>query len=138
MDQRIANLEALHVSIQSEIDSVKSEIQLYQSTSDSLRGQVYLTQKQMDAVIKVCAASYKVSVASILRSGRKQDVAWARQTAMAIFREWGMTLDAIGDYFGKDHGTVHHAIQAVEVRKSWPDEGPRIATIFLACGKNAQ
>ena len=58
---------------------------------------------------------------------RKRPVVEGRQIAMYLIRkETTLTLEAIGDIFGKDHATVVHAINtvnnAIEVDKSYRDK----------------
>ena len=51
---------------------------------------------------------------------RKQPHVWARQTAMWALRSLGWGVFAVGRYYGRDHSTVTHSVQAVE---EWIDTG---------------
>lgn len=58
-----------------------------------------------------------VTMAEVLGYSRKRGIVRARHDAMYAVRTLtGMTLEAIGDVFHRDHTTVVHAIKAVEAR----------------------
>ena len=91
-------------------------------------------------IVVICCDAYGVTLREMFSERKYYNVAWARQLAMAIFREpgmvceSGMSLKSIAEYFGrKDHATVVHAVKMVNQRKEWPCEGPKLKRLFSVC-----
>ncbi|MDD3999549.1 MAG: chromosomal replication initiator protein DnaA, partial [Bacilli bacterium] len=64
-----------------------------------------------DAVKREVASYYKVSVADLESSSRKQQITYARQMAIYLIKElYGPSLKAIGELFGnRDYATISHS-----------------------------
>jgi chromosomal replication initiator protein len=103
-DPEIARLEALE---RLELLRVRYEnMKLTESRCDP----------QMEEVVLATCMAFGVSREEVMGRSRLQDVADARQVAMAFIRnKTKNSLKQIGDYFGnRDHGTVLFACRAVE------------------------
>ncbi|MDD4000837.1 MAG: helix-turn-helix domain-containing protein, partial [Bacilli bacterium] len=61
------------------------------------------------------ASYYKVSVADLESSSRKQQITYARQMAIYLIKElYGPSLKAIGELFGnRDHATISHSCDKI-------------------------
>lgn len=72
----------------------------------------------IERIIQTVCDTFKIDRGHILTRDRHEYVTWPRQVAMALAYELsGRSAMAIGHYFGgRDHGTVLHAIKAVEGR----------------------
>jgi chromosomal replication initiator protein len=69
------------------------------------------------AIQKEVAVHFDVRLADMTARGRKADIAFARQVAMYLARTMtDHSLVEIGRAFGRDHGTVIHAVRKVESR----------------------
>jgi chromosomal replication initiator protein len=69
------------------------------------------------AIQKEVALHFDVRLADMTARGRKANVAFARQVAMYLSRTMtDHSLVEIGRAFGRDHGTVIHAVRKVESR----------------------
>jgi len=66
------------------------------------------------AICRVCA----VCQADLIGPSHCQDIADARQIAMTLLRETGLTLDQVGSLFQRTHTTARYAIQAVANKES--------------------
>lgn len=65
----------------------------------------------MDAV---CWFYGDLTPVQIMGRSRRDRIVWARQVAMALTRETGrLSLHVAGEIFGRDHGTILHAIHRV-------------------------
>ena len=52
---------------------------------------------------------------------RTNDLVWPRACCMFIARDAGYTLQFIADWWDRDHGTVHHAVELVnDLREQKP------------------
>lgn len=72
---------------------------------------------RMASIITACARTWDIPVATIHSVRRDRKYAWPRQAAMYLARELGnFSLLRIGRAFGRDHSTVHHAVQSVAAR----------------------
>lgn len=72
-------------------------------------------EKTVDRILTETSRYYGVSADDIKGKKRTSGISNARQVAMYIIREvCDLSLPAIGEYFGKDHSTVHHSICKVE------------------------
>lgn len=69
---------------------------------------------EMADVLRATAAHYEVEPESLRSSGRAREVVVPRQVAMYLIRELTThSLPEIGQFFGRDHSTVLHAVQRV-------------------------
>nr|WP_245808536.1 chromosomal replication initiator protein DnaA [Deinococcus hopiensis] len=69
---------------------------------------------EMIDVLRATAAQYGMSAEMIRGSGRARDVVVPRQVAMYLIRELtAHSLPEIGQFFGRDHSTVMHAVSKV-------------------------
>ena len=71
--------------------------------------------KNFDSVKREVAGYFKVTVADLESSSRKQQVTYARQMAIFLIKElYGPSLKAIGELFGnRDHATVSHSCDKI-------------------------
>mgnify|MGYP000865843256 CR=1 FL=1 len=75
--------------------------------------------QNLDAIILAVCIHFRVQPEELFGRSRPDRIAWPRQVAMVLMREDGLTLSQVGRRMGgRDHGTVIHAIEAVERRTS--------------------
>jgi chromosomal replication initiator protein len=67
-------------------------------------------------VISAVSQYFCITNAALLSHNRDHHLVIARQAAMVLLREYGLSLQAVGDMLDRDHGTVIHAIKAVQER----------------------
>jgi hypothetical protein len=81
------------------------------AAGDTVTGEVFDVGPDGICAIAVATAarSFGTSREAVLSADRHRAVTDARAVAMAAARRGGMTLPAIGAFFGKDHTTVMHA-----------------------------
>lgn len=82
------------------------------------------TNANMSSLTKLVARRFRLKVADLKSSSRRQKIVHARGAAMFLARKHtGLSLQRIGEYFGKrDHTTVLHACRQTEERlTSEPD-----------------
>lgn len=73
-------------------------------------------------IVAFTAHAFNVSVVDLLSRERTQHLSIARTVAMALCREFTeCSLQEIGHYFSRDHGTIIHAIKRLSVIESKPD-----------------
>lgn len=84
-------------------------------------------------IVAICAEAYGVTVKDVMGRGRPEKVANARQLAMTLLYERGMTCSQVGRYFDRDHCTVLNGVKMTEARLLWPGERERIARIKTDC-----
>lgn len=86
-------------------------------------------KKRMITLIKqrVCQ-KYGISLKDLMRLTRKEPIPDARFMVWRLAREldYRITLDKLGEMFGKDHSTVIHGIQAIQEKIDTEDETRRI------------
>lgn len=71
-------------------------------------------QVEMPEVVRAAAEVFEVTTEQIKGTGRARDIVVPRQIAMYLIREMtSHSLPEIGQYFGRDHSTVMHAINKV-------------------------
>ena len=73
------------------------------------------------------------SMEDLQSKSRTNDLVWPRSCCMWIARDAGYTLSFIGDWWGKNHATVYHAINLVnDLRETKPayDKQFRLFAIF--------
>jgi chromosomal replication initiation ATPase DnaA len=75
------------------------------------------TQGQVRQIIEAVAAEWRVTVDDILSDRRQQPIAQARQVAMWLARHCTLlSAPVIGRAFRRDHTTVLHGVEVVELR----------------------
>lgn len=73
----------------------------------------------IEKIIIEVSRMYQVSVDDIYSSKRNQNISSARQISMYIIRNvTGLSLEQIGEKFGKHYSTVIHSIEQIEERQS--------------------
>ena len=78
------------------------------SAGPSLRG-------MLDVVVGTVCQIWGITRDQVVGRGRFQSMADARQAAMSImYLDKGLSSAEVGDLFSRDHGTVLHAVFAVE------------------------
>ena len=69
---------------------------------------------EMADVLRATAAHFEVEAETLRTAGRAREVVVPRQVAMFLIRELtSHSLPEIGQFFGRDHSTVLHAIQKI-------------------------
>ena len=69
---------------------------------------------EMNDILKAVAQHFSLSVETLKGSGHAREIALPRQVAMFLVREMtSHSLPEIGQFFGRDHTTVMHAIQKI-------------------------
>lgn len=83
-------------------------------------GKVEKVRVSIDKIIEKVAEYFRVPVNNIREKNRRKEVAHCRQVAMYISKEiTNNSLKTIGlNFGGRDHSTVIHAIQQIELLKS--------------------
>ena len=77
-----------------------------------------------DTVVRYVCRYYGVEPDQIRGIQRSKNISEPRQVAMFLIRHLTtMSLLDIGNYFRRDHGTVHHAIKKVEAVRANKDSG---------------
>ncbi|MFC6616404.1 chromosomal replication initiator protein DnaA [Deinococcus radiophilus] len=71
-------------------------------------------QVEMPEVVRAAAQLFEVTTEQIKGTGRARDIVVPRQIAMYLIREMTEhSLPEIGQFFGRDHSTVMHAVNKV-------------------------
>lgn len=74
----------------------------------------YKTQSSIAVVAQVVSSETHLSISDIKNKTRKREIVEARQIIMYFAMKLRLgTLQKVGDYFGKDHATVFHAVKTV-------------------------
>jgi chromosomal replication initiation ATPase DnaA len=71
---------------------------------------------KLNQIAALAAATYNVPIEQLYRNNRIEEVVLPRQLAMHLSVAHGYKLVTTGNHFGKDHGTVLHAIRSVQDR----------------------
>lgn len=83
----------------------------------------------VDKIIDYIARAFGVSSADIKSDKRQSDIKIARQISMYVIKEvTSLTLQEIGNYFGKNHSTVLHSINQIREKM---DENPQAKMVAL-------
>lgn len=73
------------------------------------------TKLTVDQITEIVANTFNLKENDIRGTSRKNEILIARQIAMYLARTiLGLSLNKIGDFFGKDHSTVIHTLRKVE------------------------
>lgn len=107
---QLKDLPALVESLQAQLDDVRAVLNGYAPNNPDLR--------TLRIIQQLVAAYYNVSVVGLQSPARPERLAWPRQVAMCLIREFTkFSLDQIGQEFGgRDHGTVVHGVRVVGAR----------------------
>jgi len=69
----------------------------------------------MDEIVSLVENNFGVSRLELESKSRKSNIAWARQVAMYLARNYTLlSLEQIGKVFGRNHATVIHAFSKVK------------------------
>lgn len=87
---------------------------------------------QIRAIIRAVASIWGIESKLILGRTRRQPHAFARQLCMALaYQETCLSLNQVGECFdNRDHGTVIHAIKAVDEARKYPHIAPLIDRVM--------
>lgn len=71
---------------------------------------------QIDQIKQVVSDYFKININDLSSSSRKQQVTYARQTAIYLIRDkFNIPLKKIGEHFGnRDHATISHSIDKIK------------------------
>ena len=99
-----------------------------------MKARARIRAEELNALLELVGGEYNVTPKDLLGRSRTQPLSEARQCAMAFLRGRGHTFHAIGEKFGRDHGTVVHACAAIkgkaEVRTDLKERIQRIRLCF--------
>lgn len=83
-------------------------------TADLIAELVKRTKSPLpDRVGVLVAALFGIDAHQLHMDSRARSISYPRQVAMSVMRSHGMTLMDIGEYYGRDHASVVHAVKAV-------------------------
>ena len=83
-------------------------------TIDDIRSAKPETEITPDLILRYVCRYYGIEAQQLKSQLRSRNIAEPRQVAMYLIRQLTkMSLPDIGQYFGRDHGTVHHAVKKV-------------------------
>jgi chromosomal replication initiator protein len=94
------------------------DVNIYVGLSDKFRflykNKIKIADK--DGIMAAVSESLDIPIETILSKDRHQDVAMARQIAMALIRKYepSVTLKRIGRMFRRDHSTVIYALRTFD------------------------
>lgn len=71
----------------------------------------------LEEILREVSAATGIPGHEICGRGRTAPVARARQIAYFVARQKGMTLDRIGEFFGRDHTTVSYGVRIEAARR---------------------
>lgn len=74
------------------------------------------TDSEAEKAIVAAAKAWRISTEAIVSQSRTARISEARMAVMTHLRGKGMSLQEVADVFGKDHGTVIHAIKTISAR----------------------
>lgn len=73
---------------------------------------------QISAILEVVAEHYGLRLQELLGRKRSRSITYPRQIGMYLARKLtALSLDEIGDHFGRDHSTVLHAERTIEAER---------------------
>jgi chromosomal replication initiator protein len=88
----------------------------------------------MEEIIALVEHNYGISREDLLSKSRKSSIAWARQVAMYLGRRFTeLSLQAIGNTFGRDHATACYAFD--KVRETMEEQPSRKYEVEFLVGK---
>lgn len=84
---------------------------------------------QSMAILYSVAKSYGMTAGDLLGRNKRAEVVLARHSAMSIMRDQcKLTHQAVGDIFGRDHGTSLHACKNV---RNWMQTDAKFRSKFV-------
>lgn len=107
----------------SEVETLRQKFESYALVTQRLAMEVsayhkvFKTIGNIDAhnVARLTASIFIVPLADMMGTARPTYLCHPRMAAMYVMKtRLGMTLEAVGGFFQKDHGTVMHAVKKVE------------------------
>lgn len=111
-DERLANVRTSYALLMRDIADLMAHV------NERTDAKV-CEQPHIRAIMDASANFYGIPTSQMIDRNRTTRVVIARQVAMSIARKiTKQTLDEIGQQFGRDHGTVTHAVVSCEDRLS--------------------
>lgn len=103
------------LSVFSKLDNTPITVEFAQDTLKDLISKNHIREITPALITEVVSEHLSIPKDDILSSKRSADIALARQIAMYLCRTLTeKPLEAIGDYFKKDHTTVMHAVEKIK------------------------
>jgi chromosomal replication initiator protein len=100
--------------------------------------------REVDAVLRAVARVHGLSTAQVLSRRRDRVVVECRQSVMyVLYDQFPLSYNWIGEYFGRDHGTVMYAVRVVrvliEADRAFAARWPAVvrAAVAARCGVTA-
>ena len=110
MDERLANVRTAYALLMRDVADLMAHV------NERTNAKV-CDQPHIRAVMDASANFYGIPTEQLIDRNRTSRVVIARQVAMSIARKiTKQTLDEIGQQFGRDHGTVTHAVVSCDDR----------------------
>jgi chromosomal replication initiator protein len=75
-----------------------------------------VSKEEFEGIVRIVCDVYRVTPKLLLGRERWQPLVEARQIAMVIVRNRGMTYQRTGKMFDRDHGTIIHACRNIANR----------------------
>lgn len=79
-----------------------------------ISGEAIHSDPKINHIVDVCANAFGVTKAAVMSRNRMQSVVLARQSAMWVLRNKGMTLQQIGEVIGRDHSGVAAGLRSLD------------------------
>ena len=124
----VARLEERVISLEKQIGSitfVADQFLSYKQATEKLAEEIAAyhklgilkndSVKEATDVVRITASAFGIHSNQLLSRQRPAHIAIPRMVAMYVFRKrLGLTLQEIGKFFKRDHGTAIHAIKVIE------------------------
>jgi chromosomal replication initiation ATPase DnaA len=106
LERRKARLQAL-AKLQDEVEKLEIKTLLH----------IPSAARASAAAVQIVCSYYTVKQEALLGPVRTQPLVFHRHVAMCLLREMSrLSLQAVADYFGRDHGSTLHACRNVHTR----------------------
>ena len=103
------------ISVFSKLDNTPITVEFAQETLKDLISKNHIREITPSLITEVVSEHMGIPKDDILSSKRSADIALARQISMYLCRNMtDKPLEAIGEYFKKDHTTVMHAVDKIK------------------------
>lgn len=103
------------ISVFSKLDNTPITVEFAQETLKDLISKNHIREINPSLITEVVSEHMGIPKDDILSSKRSADIALARQISMYLCRNMtDKPLEAIGEYFKKDHTTVMHAVDKIK------------------------
>jgi chromosomal replication initiation ATPase DnaA len=114
--ERLSRFEARMVEFQKRLASFERQISTRTPRAPKLYDDARKTIGEIQLAI---ARHYEISVQKLVSKDRHEEIVWPRHLAIYLSRQLtNAPSQMVGEMFGdRDHGTVLHAVKAVEARK---------------------